>query len=197
MDEKIQETLKETINQISSIDDEIWGEIIEKAILKNYKKKEHIVENNTVCDFIGILIEGYVRAYSIDEKGVDRTIYFNYLPNFPIISEYESYITGNKSKINIQAITDTKVVIIKKDILDKLFLKNIQIERLGRLISEKLYLEALIRIRLLQTTKAEERYANLIKNNPNIVNNVQDYMIASYLGVTSSSFSKIKRKYFK
>lgn len=108
-----------------------------------------------------------------------------------------SRLNNSPSFLNIKAIEDSEVLVIKQEVLSDLYLKIPKIERLGRILMEQSYLRIVQQTIDLQVLTAKERYENLLANYPDIFQKVQLYHIANYLGIAPKSLSRIRKEVFE
>lgn len=171
-------------------DDELSA--LEKILkIKKIKKKELYVENEQICQKVLFSNEGYFRFYHTDAKGNEITSDFYFAPT--VITSYTSFITGKPSFVNVQAMSDMEVLEFSKSDLFLLFDKYPKIERLGRLIAEKIAINSEEHLFLLLNQTAEMRYKNLLQKNPQYVNTIPLQYIASYLGITQETLSRMRK----
>jgi CRP-like cAMP-binding protein len=104
----------------------------------------------------------------------------------------ESLFTGNPSRKAIQILEDAEVVAINSSQLFKLYDTFPEVERLFRKIFEAAYVDTVHRIEGIQFHTAEERYKALLLESPNILQRVPLKYVASYLGITQVSLSRIR-----
>ena len=187
------EICKATLNSFLTIENSIFEEIMKKMELKTIEARKHILTNRDVCNEIGIICSGIARVYEVIEDK-ENTVYFNFQPKNPIVSDYSSFISGQVSRLNIEAINQCEILFIKKSDLLGLFNNFHMVERLGRILAERHYIDAMERITSFQTKDATKRYIDLKKSYPDIDRHVPDRITASYLGITKESFSRIKKK---
>ncbi|WP_157231596.1 Crp/Fnr family transcriptional regulator [Cecembia lonarensis] len=134
------------------------------------------------------------------EKGLARTYYYKdgnditelFAFENSLIARAESLFTGNPSKKGIQLLEDSILIGIPSPDLFNLYDQHHDIERLFRRIFEAAYVETVNRIESLQFHTAEERYKDLLSTSPNLLQRVPLKHIASYLGITQVSLSRIR-----
>lgn len=160
--------------------------------IKNYRKGEFYNPMNSVCRFLGITIEGYFRAYVIDDHGDEKNI-FLYFPHQVVVT-YKSFIHQVPCDFNTQALTDARAICISLFDLQSLYKKSHGWERFGRLVAERAFDNANDRTESFLFKTAEERYLDLIRLQPNIINHIPLYHISSYLGITGPSLSRIRKR---
>jgi len=153
------------------------------------KKNQDLQSIGQTCKTIYFINEGLARIYYYKD-GVDVTESFVFENN--IIARVESLFTGKPSRKAIQVLEDTEVTAINATKLFELYDSFPEIERLFRKIFEAGYVETVNRIEGIQFNTAEERYTSLIKEQPSILQRVPLKFIASYLGITQVTLSRIR-----
>jgi len=157
-----------------------------------YHKNQYLLKEGEICDFWGFIQHGLIRSYSLKDDGEEYTIGCIYEGSF--ISESLSFIKRIPSSVNIHALEDTTLIFISFEKLQQLFLKYPEFESFAR----KLYEDRLasIKSRLLFRIQlnATDRYCYLLKIQPELIKRVPLKYIASYLGITDSTLSRIRHK---
>ena len=183
------EPLYRHIQMIHSISKEAQialGQICKELTIK---KNENIQSIGHTCKTIYFVNQGCLRIYYFKED-IDITESFEFENSF--VARAESLFTGKVSLKAIQAIEDSTVIAIDSEKLFLLFDIHPDLERLFRKIIETSYVNTVNRIESLQFNTAEERYNNLIKNHSNVLKRIPLKFIASYLGITPVSLSRIR-----
>lgn len=163
--------------------------IANHAKIINVKKNTDLQPVGHTCKTIYFINKGLARIYYFKD-GIDITECFAFDNN--IIARVESLFTGKPSRKAIQILEDAEIVAINSTELFKLYDKFPEIERLFRLIFEEAYVETINRIEGIQFHTAEERYNALIKDAPDVLKRVPLKYVASYLGITQVSLSRIR-----
>jgi CRP-like cAMP-binding protein len=166
----------------------------EKAIAEiskviTIKKNTDLQPIGHTCKTIYFINKGVARIYYFKD-GTDITESFAFEND--IIARVESLFTGKPSRKAIQILEDSELVAINSTLLFKLYDKFPEIERLFRLIFESAYVATVDRIEGIQFHSAEERYNALMKEAPDVLKRVPLKYIASYLGITQVSLSRIR-----
>jgi len=170
----------------------------EEAQIKNYltpkklKKKQYLLQEGDVCKTIAFIEKGALKAYSVDDNGNEHIIQFG-LEGWTI-SDLYSFLTGEPSTYNIDAIEDSELVLINKSAHEELLLKVPKYETYTRLNITGAYLAMQKRLTSIIGSPVEERYANFTALYPNIVQRVPQHMIASYMGLSPETLSRIRRR---
>jgi CRP-like cAMP-binding protein len=162
---------------------------------KEFRKGELFLKEGQVSNEYLILREGFMRAYSIDINGLEVTTAFH-SSNYPVF-EVASFFNRTSSKENIQALTDCKGWFITYDQLNLLFHSIPEFRDFGRWILVRGFSSLKLRMLSMITETAEERYASLLQSNPEIFQYAPLKYIASYLGVTDTSLSRIRKEMMK
>ncbi|WP_407527295.1 Crp/Fnr family transcriptional regulator [Lacibacter sp. MH-610] len=163
--------------------------ITEISNIVTIKKNKDLQPIGHTCKTIYFINKGVARIYYYKD-GIDITESFSFENN--IIARVESLFTGKPSRKAIQILEDADVVAINANQLFKLYDTFPEIERLFRKIFEAAYVETVNRIEGMQFHSAEERYNALLNEAPNVVMKVPLKYVASYLGITQVSLSRIR-----
>ncbi|MCI1778856.1 MAG: Crp/Fnr family transcriptional regulator [Bacteroidales bacterium] len=185
------ESLHKYINSFIQLSKEEIEVIEEISVCKKIKKNELIAENGKVCRKVLFAGEGYFRFFHIDSRGNEITSDFYFAPSF--ITSYTSFITGVPSFVNVQAMHDMDVLEFSKEDLYDLYDKYPKFERVGRLIAEKVAINSEEHLFLLLNQTAQTRYQRLLEQNPQYVNTIPLQYIASYLGITQETLSRMRK----
>lgn len=175
-----------TIHPISAKAEKVLLEICNEM---NFKKGSVVQQIGHTCKTIYFVKNGCVRIYYFKED-IDITESFEFENAF--VARAESLFTGKPSLKAIQAIEDTTLIGIDSTKLFLLFDTHPALERVFRKIIETSYVNTVNRIESLQFNTAEERYFNLLKDHKNILQRIPLKFIASYLGITPVSLSRIR-----
>ena len=183
------ETLLKHIKTIYPISTEAAKALVEISSEVHFHKGTDVQPIGHTCKTIYFVKKGCVRIFYFKED-IDITESFEFENAF--VARAESLFTGKPSLKAIQAIEDTDLIAIDSNKLFKLFDSHRDLERLFRKIIETSYVNTVNRIESLQFNTADERYFNLLKDHPNILKRVPLKFIASYLGITPVSLSRIR-----
>lgn len=183
------------LNNITSISKEDFenGLLYFKRVL--LKKGDFFVKQNTICKQIAFINYGSLRTFYFNDKEEDITSCFCVENN--LTSSYKSFITQEPSHLNIQALEETELLVIDYDNLQKLYSENAIWSKIGRLIAEKEYIGMEKYASVLNNDNAKTKYLRLMKEQPQIIQKVSNQYIASYLGITVRTLSRIKQEITK
>ncbi|WP_199138169.1 Crp/Fnr family transcriptional regulator [Pedobacter sp. ASV12] len=193
--EKFQAYLQERL----AITNEQAKEAVSCLKTKSFKKGQVVLSPGDLKSDSYFINSGLLRCFSIDEKGKEHIIQF--APENWMISERNSAVFNEPSFFYIDAIEDTEVVVVKKDFFPAIQYVVPKILELNILMLHNSIRFMQKRINMLLGATAEERYLDFIKLYPNLTLRVPQWMIASYLGITPESLSRVRKdlakKHFK
>lgn len=152
------------------------------------KKNELLQTFGHTCRTLYFLKSGVARIFYYKD-GTDITEYFAFEGD--LIARLESFFTGEPSQKAIQILEDAELFAIRATELDALYNEYPQVERLFRLLFEAAYVKTIKRMESIQFHSAEERYKDLLQTT-DIVQRIPLKHIASYLGITQVSLSRIR-----
>lgn len=158
---------------------------------RKIKKKEVILSEGTTCRYIWFINKGLVRDY-FHRDGIEVTAGFFKEGEF--ITNYASFISQKPSKCYIDALEDGELIGISYDSLQYLYSCSKTWERAGRLIAEQLFLVSEQKKDGLLSNSPELQYLSMVQEQPDIVQRVPQYYIASWLGVSPEHLSRIRKK---
>jgi CRP-like cAMP-binding protein len=182
-------SLFQYFKKFSPLSKEAENAIANISHIVTIKKNKDLQPIGHTCKTIYFINKGVARIYYFKD-GIDITESFSFENN--IIARVESLFTGKPSRKAIQVLEDAEIVAINATQLFKLYDHFPEIERLFRKIFEAGYVETVNRIEGIQFHPAEERYNALLHEAPNILMRVPLKYVASYLGITQVSLSRIR-----
>jgi len=184
--------LRTHIEKRVHISDEEFEVISKFFIPKKLRKKQFLLHEGEVCKNIGFVNSGCLREYTIDNKGSEHIIQFAIEDWW--ISDPNSFLSGLPSTYNIDALEDSEVLLLEKSAREKLLNSCPKMERFFRILIEANFVSTQRRITDSLSTSAEERYLKFIKTYPKLIEQVPQNHIASYLGITPQSLSRIRKE---
>lgn len=182
-------SLFQYFKNFNPLSQEAENAIAEICSIVTIKKNNDLQPIGHTCKTIYFINKGLARIYYLND-GIDITESFSFENN--IIARVESLFTGKPSRKAIQILEDAEIVAINANLLFKLYDGFPEIERLFRKIFEAGYVDTVNRIEGIQFHTAEERYKALITEAPNVLMRVPLKYVASYLGITQVSLSRIR-----
>ena len=186
------ELLRTHIEKRVHLTDEEFEISAKYFIPKKLKKHQFLLNEGQVCTHIGFVNSGCLREYTIDNKGNEHIIQFAIEDWW--VSDLNSFLSGSPSKYNIDALQNSEVLLLEKSERDKLLDACSKMERFFRLLMEAHHVATEERVADSLSRSAEERYIKFMKTYPRIFNEIPQNQIASYLGITPQSLSRIRKE---
>jgi CRP-like cAMP-binding protein len=161
-------------------------------IPKKLRKKQYLLQEDDVCKYIAFVEKGMLRCYSVDEKGADHIVQFAFEGWW--ISDQYSFITGEPSPYNIDALEDCELLLLTKSAEEQLLQKIPKFERFFRILLQNNLINLQRRLVSSLSHTAEQKYQELVQSCPTIPQRVPQHMMASYLGITPETLSRIRKQ---
>ncbi len=158
---------------------------------KKIRKKQFLLQEGDVCLYTTFVEKGILRSYTIDEKGNEHIIQFAMEDWW--VSDMYSFFTGEPSSYNIEALENSELLMINKNAYDEMLSAVPKMERYLRLLIQNSLIATQRRLSGKLSLSAEENYKNLINGSSDIIQRVPQHMIASFLGITPETLSRIRK----
>jgi len=159
---------------------------------QTFEKGELLLKKGSVCKHSFFVEKGLVRSYMLDESGKEHVIQF--APENWFIVDRSSVYFNDNSESYIEAIEDTEVVLIGEDFICKANETSQDFRRFNDKLLHNHIRHMQKRINLLLGATAEIRYLSFIEMYPDLLLRVPQWMIASYLGITPESLSRVRKE---
>ncbi|RKR83598.1 CRP-like cAMP-binding protein [Mucilaginibacter gracilis] len=180
------------IKKFVPLTDEEAALISNSVTIQNFRKKDLLLQPGKVCKSTYFVVQGCLRLYFINRKQNEQITQFA-IENW-WITDQDSFDNRIATGYYIQAVENTQVIALNKDVLDELFIRIPKLERYFRLVLQKVYTAWQRRMKFIFDQTDEERYGHFSSSFPEFMQRVPQYMIASYLGFTPQFLSKIRAK---
>lgn len=161
--------------------------------VKHFKKSELILKENQISNEFYFVSEGIIRSYLYDLEGNEITL--NFFSKSEMAFEVASFFQRIPSQENFEALEDCTVYFLSFDKLNNLFHTIPEFRESGRGILVRGFISFKLRTLSMLNKTAEERYAQLVKTKPELLQTVPLKYIASYLGITDTSLSRIRKQF--
>jgi CRP-like cAMP-binding protein len=184
--------LKSFFNRLTPISTDSWGKFAALFTPKVLKKGEYFITDRQTAKEIGFLESGIVRAFYKNDEAIEYNKHFFVNPCF--IGGYASLITRTPNQINQQALTDCNIQIARYADIQTLYQTCPDIERAARILAELFFVQKEQREIDIVLLDADKRYQIFQKDFPGLEQQIPQYHIASYLGITPTQLSRIRRK---
>ena len=155
-------------------------------------KNRFFIESGNRCSRVGYLVSGIMCSFIISEKGEEVVKYFIEPDQF--FTDLESYERLEPAMLNIKAVTDSRILYITREENQKL---QSQYSKWGQVLGifASTALNKMIQTKnFLHFGTAKDKYRHFVRNHPNLARQVPLKYIASYLGITHSSLSRLRRE---
>jgi CRP-like cAMP-binding protein len=186
------EVFKNYIRERSSVSEDELTQVESVCQIKKVRRRQYLLQEGDVWKYNAFVTKGCLRTYTIDEKGNDHII------NFAVenwwTGDRESLASGQPSMYNIDALEDSEVVLITKTNFDKLCEEIPAFNTMVNAILQKSFIVAQNRIYTFISLSAEEKYIKFLEKYPHLAKRVPQSMIASYLGITAETLSRIRKQ---
>ncbi|WP_353132020.1 Crp/Fnr family transcriptional regulator [Pseudopedobacter sp.] len=159
---------------------------------KTFAKKENLIESGTRCKFHFFVLNGCLRLFFVNNKGIEQTTQFA-IENW-WLTDYFAFENQAITDFTTQAVEQTEVLIISFQNQEKLLLQYPKLERYFRLIYQRAYSASQLRTKYLFDFSREEFYHHFNDNFPTFSQRIPQHLLASYLNMTPEYLSEIKSK---
>jgi CRP-like cAMP-binding protein len=192
----MKEALRHAMSQTIHIADDEWAALEPHISSKKIKKRDNLIKEGQICTHISFLLRGSMRQYHIVD-GEEKTTFFFFDNHFAC--NYESFLTQQPSDVTIEAMEDCEMLYFSREVMYRLYRLYPKYETMGRMIAENVYMCAIERLKTFLLNSPEERYRRFLQNYdaPTILERVPQHYIASYLGITPVSLSRIRARVVK
>ncbi len=158
--------------------------------LKKLRKKQYFLQEGDISQQLAFVNKGCLRMYRVDQKGHEHIVHFAFENWW--INDRESYLNQDASKYNIDAIEDSEIMITDIDKFNQVLLSIPALAQMMQNLQAKNFVAVQRRINSTLSYTAEEKYLELMEIQPEILNRVPLNMVASYLGISRETLSRIR-----
>jgi CRP-like cAMP-binding protein len=183
---------KEYLQNISTISDKEFEETISYFSEKHLHKGDFFIKQFSVCRQVGFIIKGTIRIYYINQKDEETT--YGFCQENCLTTSFKSFISQTPSDLILQALEDTDLLTIDYHKLNLLYKNYPTWQNIGRIITQNEFLNMEQYASVLNNETAKEKYLRLLKEQPNVLQKANIEDIASYLGVTRRTLSRIRQE---
>jgi CRP-like cAMP-binding protein len=185
------EQLRQYLSRFIQLTNEEFNDFTSKLSVKKLKRKELFFREGETCKQVAFVNSGCLRYYYVVD-GDEHTGQFFFENSF--YTDYESFLAQKPSAQNIEALEKTQLLLLNRTDLYSLYEQNPKFERFGRLMAENAYLGLRHRNTQLLNLSPEERYLELVRERPKVMERIPQHYIASYLGIQAPSLSRIRKR---
>ncbi|MEX0856704.1 MAG: Crp/Fnr family transcriptional regulator [Balneolaceae bacterium] len=156
-------------------------------------KRQFLLQEGDVCRELAFVEKGALYSYSVDSKGNQHVIRFAFDGWW--MANLQSFFTGDPSRLNIELLEDSELLVLDLKNHETLLEKIPAYERYHRIIIQNAYVALQQRVENALGLTAEEKYSRLIKQSPEFMNRVPLHLVASYLGVSPETLSRVRASF--
>jgi CRP-like cAMP-binding protein len=189
MDSNLLFTNLNRYSKISEADFSLISAVLTKRFVK---KKRTLISEGDICRYIFFVEKGALRSFSTDKDGGEHVMQLAVEDHW--IADLSSFITQTAGTLTVEAIEDSEVLLLPYSAIDLLCERLPQLEKYFRKLYQGAYVSMQQRYNGVQSKSAKERYQLLIRDNPKFAARIPLIHIASYLGITAESLSRIRKQ---
>jgi len=181
--------IEEISGKVLSDDDKLL--LTEHFKPKKLRKRQYFLQEGDVCKYIGFIVKGSARTFTVDEKGHENVLKLAVEKWW--LADFESFYLLTPSRFNIEALEDMEVLQSTNAQIEQ-YLKHIPaFSAMANVINQNYTIANQKRMQTAITYTAEERYEDLVNNYPHFLQRFPQNMIASYLGLSPETLSRLRK----
>ncbi|MDR6968114.1 CRP-like cAMP-binding protein [Flavobacterium arsenatis] len=169
--------------------------LLSHFVPKRIRKKQYLLEEGKICEYTAFIVKGSMRKYFVDEKGVEHIVDL-YVENW-WAGDRESFVQFTPSNYNIDAWENCEVLLISRENTLKLCAECPAFNDMLLKLDERNSIATQKRITSTLSSCVEKRYNHFAEYHPDFVQRFPQHIIASYLGVTKDTLSRVRSKAIK
>jgi CRP-like cAMP-binding protein len=186
------ELLQKSIRKIIDISNEEFSICKSLFTPHNIKRKHYLLQQGQICKNLAFVEKGILKSYLVNHNGNENILQFAFEGWW--MADLASFLTGEPCDLDIDAIEDTELLLITKSSWDDLILRVPKFERYFRILVENSLVATQKRLLHSISQPAEKRYLNFLATYPGCLEKVPQYMVASYLGITRETLSRLRKQ---
>ncbi|MFN3848128.1 MAG: Crp/Fnr family transcriptional regulator [Spirosomataceae bacterium] len=159
---------------------------------RTIKRNQFLIQEGLICNEVFFVEKGILRNFIVDEEGNETTYCLTF--GGQGATAYSSFLSGNPTQENIQAITDVEGLVVSKSAIERLAEANSNWMKFLKKVSELEYERLENRIFSLLKDSPQKRYLSLLKQNPTYVQQIPLHYLASYLGISQRHLTRLRRE---
>jgi len=160
---------------------------------RKIRKRQYFLQEGDVCKYTGFILKGAAKTYTVDEKGIEHILKLSVEDWW--LADFESYYHLKPSRFNIEALEDMEILQISNAVVEE-FIKPIPaFAAMQNVLSQNSTIAAQKRMQSAISQTGEERFQELVNHYPHFLQRFPQNLIASYLGLTPESLSRIRKKH--
>ena len=189
------ETILQNISRFTELTEEEKSIFLSLLQYKKLRKRQYLVQAGDICRFECFVTKGCLRQYYVDDSGQEHVVMFAIEGWWT--SDMYSLVTGEPSLTNIDALEDSELLLIERTQFDILLVKVPKFERHFRIMLQRAFVSHQRRLIENMSLPADQRYCRFIERYPEMEQRIPQKQIASFLGITPESLSRIRSQHHK
>jgi CRP-like cAMP-binding protein len=189
------ESILQNVNRFITLNEEEKEYFLSVLQPKKLRKRQYLVQAGELCRYECYVSKGCLRQYYVDDSGKENIVTFALEDWW--ISDMYGLVTGKPSLTNVDALEDSELLLIEKNVFEKLLSDTPKLERHFRIMLQRAFIAHQQRLIENMNLPADQRYCNFIEKYPQLESRLPQKLIASYLGITPESLSRIRSQYQK
>jgi len=186
----MQELFIRNINKYGTLTTEEQLIVLTFFQYRTFRKRQYLLQEGDIARYETFILKGVTRTYETDKSGHEHIVQFGIEDWW--VGDLYSFLSASPTRFNIDCIEDTCVMQISKNNLDHLYERVPKMERYFRNLLQNAFIASTTRVSSILVKSATERYRDFLEQYPDIKQRIPDHYIASYLGITPQSLSRIR-----
>lgn len=170
---------------------EKFMELMQHSSLLSIPKRGFFIKSGQYKRQIAFVLQGFFRGFYRRDQA---NITFQFCDEYKLMAAYSCILSNKASNVSYQALEDSQLIIFDYDLLKKLSLSDIEVAQSIIVIMEELLRQTIERIAEFAILNPEQRYLELLHDNPSYIQRAPQQDLASYIGITPVSFSRLKSR---
>ena len=187
------ELLYKKVNSIIPVTEEELNSCKDLFVSKKLRKRQFLLQEGDVCKYQAFVEKGMLRSYTVDEKGTEHILQF--ASEGWWMADLSSYLTGEPSLFNIEALEDAALLLLTKPSWEKLMQTIPRSEHYFRILIQNNLVATQKRLMQSLVETAEEKYIKFTQTYPDCIQRLPQHMIASYLGLSRETLSRMRKNF--
>lgn len=188
----MRENFKNYLKNITPIDPKDLDQNLLLFGEMHLKKGDYFIRQGNVCKKIAYINKGILRTFYLNDKAEDTTSCF--CTENSLTTSYKSFILQQPSDLSVQALEDTELLVVDYGQLQQLYSTSSVWQNVGRVLTERAYMVMEQYAAVLNNDTAKEKYLRLLREQPMVLQSASVEHIASYLGVTRRTLTRIRKE---
>ena len=186
------ELLWNKVHELAAVTEEEFDYFKTLFVSRKLRKRQYLLQEGDVCRYQAFVEKGILRSYTIDDKGNEHILQF--ATEGWWMADLSSFLTNEPSVFNMEALEDVELLLIDKPAWELSMQKFPKLEHYFRILIQNHLIATQKRLMQSLSETAEEKYLRFAKTYPSCVQRVPQHMIASYLGVTRETLSRMRKQ---